>query len=968
MTVTNLLKTQVDQPVFEWLRFAPTATVATSALTIQDDKSGRYFWYVNAQALWRYDTYSDSWQELAPPNTASSVTTAAKWQQFNGNRGHAIAAASGTITVGFVGRKIPTGTKIRIIAGKGAGQERTITSTAEPVIADFGIVTTASATSIADSTKKWQFNQWDGYTARITFNTGLSQFRKIQYNDTTTLSFNDTNWQAIDSWNNTGYSAVSPYAAPVATAGSQAHYQIESQVLTVDSSWSVTPDPSSVYMIMEGGMWMLTSNSGTPYSVLQWYDAATDAWATKTPISGHFVVALGNSSGDLAFERIGEVGGATAGSNGAFVAGLTATAGAAYTVTNSGASMERDRYANYELRITSGTGIGQKRRIVGNSSTVFYINRKWDITPDSTSVYAVYGNTNLIWMSSGSSSSALHGYSVEEDIWHSAHLTDYGIARNIVAIPSGTTGYGPPHEGFGVSSIVRTTSGILSGAVNAAGSNYVVGDLVTCSTTGTLGTFFVTAVNSTGGVTSLELAASGSGYANGSSNTTGGSGTGLTITLTVGTTALVTTAMNHDLRPPVAGVAQEAVTIAGCATDTSFNASFNVIGVGAQTSFSIAAPSSSASPTASNSQSTTVFVDAAKNWDTNELVGKILVIWTAGTNPTVQSRKISANTATTISFSSGAISAATNGTSRYAIQEPRAFGTMVVDKVANRSPFGWATSGTATTLVDSTRNWRNGQWTNYRVRIISGTGTGNESVVTGNTATTLTVASWGVATPDATSKYEILDGHGIVTTGGTNSFTDAAKNWTTNILVGKRCRIIAGTGIGQENTITANTATTITVSVGTVDTTSVYTVYEPNTRGGGQGLIYPYNLTDSARKGRILVAPRGGASNNIDIYDIPTNTWQITEYFQPQSVTLTTGSMFAYDGEDSILFTKDATGRVYELRLDTFEIYPATITPYAHSTAIINNRMEVVETVDGLKYLYIMRHSGQEMWRTLKFW
>jgi hypothetical protein len=108
MAVTNLLKTQVDQPVFEWLRFAPVATVGTSALTSQNDQSGRYFWYVNAQALWRYDTYSDSWQELAPPNTASTTSTTAKWQL---NQQvivvTSIAATSDTITTGFVGRKLP---------------------------------------------------------------------------------------------------------------------------------------------------------------------------------------------------------------------------------------------------------------------------------------------------------------------------------------------------------------------------------------------------------------------------------------------------------------------------------------------------------------------------------------------------------------------------------------------------------------------------------------------------------------------------------------------------------------------------------------------------------------------------------------------------------------------------------------------------------------------------------------------
>jgi len=37
-------------------------------------------------------------------------------------------------------------------------------------------------------------------------------------------------------------------------------------------------------------------------------------------------------------------------------------------------------------------------------------------------------------------------------------------------------------------------------------------------------------------------------------------------------------------------------------------------------------------------------------------------------------------------------------------------------------------------------------------------------------------------------------------------------------------------------------------------------------------------------------------------------------------------------------------------------------------TAVIGNRMEALKTTDGLTYLYIMRHSGQEMFRTLVFW
>jgi hypothetical protein len=957
MAVTNLLKTQVDLPVFEWMRFAPTATSATSALAATDDLNTRYMYYLVGQALWRYDTYSDSWEELAPPPGSPVLTAVAlKYAKFSGYRGHAIAATSNTITIAGFGKhtNIGQGLKIRIVAGKGAGQERTITQVADAVIADFGVATTANAVSVGDSTKRWRFNQWDGYQCRLVFGTGQSQVRKILYNDTTTLTFQDTNHQAIDSFNNTGWNVTAPYAQPSTTAGSQTHFIIESSVVTVDSAWDVTPDGSSIYMIVGGGLWLFTSASTSPFSAFLFYDILSDTWYNKTPIGAHLSAAYGT---DFAIDRTGEVAGA-------LISGVTATSATARTLVNSGATLAVDRYANHQLRIISGTGIGQRRRIVGHGATAFYVEKDWVITPDNTSGYAIYGDTDKIWLN-GNASACLFGYSVEGDIWSNGHISDWGIARNISATPYAGASYEAPHPGFGISSIVRTTSGILSGAVNAAGTNYVVGDLVTCSTTGTLGTFYVTSVGSGGAVTGLQLAASGSGYSNGSSNTTGGAGSGLTITLTVGTTALVTVATNHDFRSD----GTDQVKIAGCATDTSFNAVFTILGVGSITTFSIAAPASSASPTAATSQSSTVLVDAEKTWATNEHTGKVIHIQTAGTTPTLQSRRITSNTANTITVPS--ITAATNGTSRYVIQEVHGFGAMCTNKIDNKASFGWATSGTATTLVDSTKNWNNNQWINCKVRVVSGTGAGNESTITGNTATTLTVASWGVATPDASSKYEILETYGVVTTGGSGvaTITDANKNWTTNILAGKRVRIIAGTGIGTELAITSNTATVITcASTLTTDTTSVYVIYEIPIRSTGTSMTWLFGLSDTAKRGRYLISARGGASNIIDFYDIPSNTWDITPFLSPMSVTLTTGSMYAYDGADSLFLTKDATGRIYELDLDTMELQASGITPYAHGTAIIGSRMEVVSTADGLKYLYVMRHTGQEMWRTLKFW
>lgn len=957
MAVTNLLKTQVDQPVFEWMRFAPATSIATSTLAASDTHA-RYMYYLVGPAMWRYDTYSDTWQECAGPNIPPLTAVSLKYSAYSGYRGHAVAASSTTITVAGFSRHshLPDNIKIRIIAGKGAGQERTITELADAEIADFGVITTTTNTtttvSIADSTKKWRVNQWDGYQCRLVYGTGQTQIRRISFNDTTSLTFMDTNFQAIDSFNNTGFSAVTPYAVPVTTAGSQAHYVIESSVLTVDTAWTVTPDESSVYMILAGGLWLISSASATPFSSMQFYDILTDTWMTKTPIGGHLTAALGT---DFSIDRTGEAAGA-------YVSGLTASSATTRTLVNSGATMDYDRYANYQVRITSGTGIGQRRRIVGHNATTMWIARKWDITPDATSQYAIYGDTDKLWLS-GNASAAMFQYGVEADIWSTGHVSDTGIARNISATPYAGTTYGAPHEGYAISGIVYNATGILTVAVNAAGTNYVVGDLVTLSTTGTLATAYVTGVTTGGAVTSVQLANSGINYAAiTSSATTGGSGTSLTLTVTTGKSAVVTTATNHDFRHG------ESATIAGCATDTSFNATFANIGVGSSTTFSIAAPSATASPTAASSQSTTELVDASATWETNEHTGKIVYIQTFGITPTIQSRRITSNTATKITVPT--ITAAVNGTSRYVIQEINCFGSMQTNKVLNKQRNGWATSGTATTLVDSTKNWNNNQWLNCKVRVVSGTGIGNESTITSNSATTLTVASWGVATPDATTKYEILDSFGVVTTGGASTtITDANKNWTTNILAGKRVRIVAGTGIGNEIAITSNTATVMTIaSAVTTDTTSVYVIYEIAARSTGTNLTWLFGIADTTKAGRWLISSRGGASNGFDIYDIPSNTWDISPVFTPQTVTLTTGSMFVYDGEDTYFFTKDSTGRVYSLDLQTFQVNGETTTPYAHGSAVIGNRMEIVTTADGLKYLYIMRHNGAEMWRTLRFW
>jgi hypothetical protein len=74
-----------------------------------------------------------------------------------------------------------------------------------------------------------------------------------------------------------------------------------------------------------------------------------------------------------------------------------------------------DQYRNYRIRITAGTGIGQNRRIVANTTTSFEVARKWQINPDATSVYEVLADKDKIYFA-GNAQSALWQHDVDDDL------------------------------------------------------------------------------------------------------------------------------------------------------------------------------------------------------------------------------------------------------------------------------------------------------------------------------------------------------------------------------------------------------------------------------------------------------------------------------------------------------------------------------------------------------------------------
>jgi len=147
----------------------------------------------------------------------------------------------------------------------------------------------------------------------------------------------------------------------------------------------------------------------------------------------------------------------------------------------------------------------------------------------------------------------------------------------------------------------------------------------------------------------------------------------------------------------------------------------------------------------------------------------------------------------------------------------------------------------------------------------------------------------------------------------------------------------------------------------------VYSLLSIPVKGPGHVTQWISNGSVESACGKYLIMSRGGASAGFERLDLTTDRIALLQT-TPFTETLTTGSMFAYDGGDRLYFTKDLTQRIYYLDVITNWIHGAGVFPYIAGATGIGNKMEIFTTVDGLKYMWINRQQSQEHFRQLVFW
>lgn len=180
-------------------------------------------------------------------------------------------------------------------------------------------------------------------------------------------------------------------------------------VLTVTPASGVAFDNTTKYRIYGGSLWFMNAGAGAVgFSV---YDRLTNVWTARS------VTNLPTTWGTDA--QLVSTGGLMSNNGQGFVTG-TATAGAASTITlEASKTMLLNQWANYQIRITGGTGKGQIRAISSNTagaSSVLTVASAWTVTPDATSTYVIEGNDDNFYLL-GNGAVTLYKYVISTNTW-----------------------------------------------------------------------------------------------------------------------------------------------------------------------------------------------------------------------------------------------------------------------------------------------------------------------------------------------------------------------------------------------------------------------------------------------------------------------------------------------------------------------------------------------------------------------
>lgn len=396
MAIEQRNRALLNRKEFQQMGLIPLATAAGHCVIDDRNDNSRFaLYYTSATLCYLYDHDNDSFVQIPSPALTGTFGAGAagvynSWSNtFTASGGSTttitVAAASHNITGFVIGRTV----EILTSAGAAQGQRRIITR----VLNNAGSGTITLTVNEAFSAAVANTN---------TFRISSGRFHLVSAGTLAAGSHKSFDIATM-SWS--GNLSITLLPATLGTDGRmvQAFRLNEIFETGVASSGSTTT---------------LTAPSGTTWVVDQW----KNYFAVIIDGTGESQVAkiLSNTATVLTFTTtLGVALDATSRFElrafAPFAIGV-ATAGAASTLTNSAKTWTTNQWANYQVRIVSGTGIGQVRAIASNTGTVLTTATAWTTNPDTTSVYEINGNENSIYYL-GNNAVTLYRYSISGDSW-----------------------------------------------------------------------------------------------------------------------------------------------------------------------------------------------------------------------------------------------------------------------------------------------------------------------------------------------------------------------------------------------------------------------------------------------------------------------------------------------------------------------------------------------------------------------
>jgi hypothetical protein len=252
---------------------------------------------------------------------------------------------------------------------------------------------------------------------------------------------------------------------------------------------------------------------------------------------------------------------------------------------------------------------------------------------------------------------------------------------------------------------------------------------------------------------------------------------------------------------------------------------------------------------------------------------------------------------------------------------------------------GTATAGGASTLTNSGKGWATNQWTNYQIRIVSGTGAGQIRTIASNTGIVITVGTAWTTQPDATSVYSIEGNDDFLYYMGNNAvalfrYSITSNTWSTLSPVAARA---AAPAAGM----------------------SGHWIYgETNT---------DWNTENAIINGKRIYSFRGGAGAILDYYDIAANTWVSGLTYSPAVEVFGAGTKYTYLN-DKIYIQKDATNRWFEFDIADQNMMGWTTMPVVQGAAIVGDTAFDATYYDGateIHYVYMLMNTSSIMYRQM---